>query len=241
MNHLPEIIIVEDNYALRETLADYLLEQGFNLRCADDGEELNAALAQKMCDVLVLDLNLPNEDGLSIAQRIRKAYPQMGIVILTARVQGIDRAQSYESGADIYLTKPVSPVELKTVLTNLGRRLSSEESQISWVFYPKSFSLLSPSAQVIKFSASESAIFLELVMSGGLLPLHKLIQRFGEIDASEELNKVRFEKIISRIRLKLKPYFQKDTAIQFVYKQGYQLMIPVTVSSQHENRGTIIP
>ena len=230
MSHLPEILIVEDNYALRETLADYLLEQGFNLRCVDDGEELNAALAEKICDVLVLDLNLPIEDGLSISKRIRKAYPKMGIVILTARVQGIDRAQSYESGADIYLTKPVSPNELKTVLTNWGQRMDSEESQNTWFFHPKSLSLTSPSGQSVKFSASESAIFQELVLSGGVTPLHKLIQRFGEIDASEEMNKVRFEKIISRIRLKLKPYTQEDTAIQSVYKQGYQLMLPVSVS-----------
>ena len=108
--------------------------------------------------------------------------------------------------------------------------MDSEESQNTWFFHPKSFSLTSPSGQSVKFSASESAIFQELVVSGGLLPLHKLIQRFGEIDASEEMNKVRFEKIISRIRLKLKPYTQEDTAIQSVYKQGYQLMLPVSVS-----------
>jgi DNA-binding response OmpR family regulator len=100
-----DILIVEDNYALRESLADYLQSEGFNLRCVDDGEELNAELAKRVCDVLVLDLNLPNEDGISIAKRIRSAFPKMGIVILTARVQGVDRTQSYESGADIYLTK----------------------------------------------------------------------------------------------------------------------------------------
>ncbi len=199
MSHLPEILIVEDNYALRETLADYLLEQGFNLRCVDDGEELNAALAEKICDVLVLDLNLPIEDGLSISKRIRKAYPKMGIVILTARVQGIDRAQSYESGADIYLTKPVSPSELKTVVLNLSRRIDHVEEQGQWIFHSKTFLLTSPNAQTLKFTATESSVFLELVVAGGLLPLHKLIQRFGEIDSSEELNKIRFEKIISRI------------------------------------------
>jgi DNA-binding winged helix-turn-helix (wHTH) protein len=108
--------------------------------------------------------------------------------------------------------------------------MDSGESENTWIFHPNSFSLTSPSGQTVKFSASESAIFHELVVSGGLLPLHKLIQRFGEIDASEEMNKVRFEKIISRIRLKLKPYTQEDTAIQSVYKQGYQLMLPVSVS-----------
>ena len=232
MSHLPEILIVEDNYALRETLADYLLEQGFNLRCVDDGEELNAALAEKICDVLVLDLNLPNEDGLSISKRIRKAYPKMGIVILTARVQGIDRAQSYESGADIYLTKPVAPDELKTVLLNLSRRIDRIQVTNQWIFDPKTFCLTSPNEQPIKFTATESAVFLELAVAGGLLPFHTLIQRFGEIDSSEENNKVRFEKLISRIRSKIRPYFQEEIAIQSVYKQGYQLMIKVTVKGE---------
>ena len=60
MNHLADILIVEDNYALRESLSDYLKSEGFSLRCVDDEEELNEALSKRTCDVLVLDLNLPN-------------------------------------------------------------------------------------------------------------------------------------------------------------------------------------
>lgn len=230
MTTLPEILIVEDNYALRESLQDFLFDEGFDVRCVDDGEEMNDALTDKTCDVLVLDLNLPNEDGLSIAKRIRKAYPKMGIVILTARVQGIDRAQSYESGADIYLSKPVSPIELTTVLKNLGRRIDQLKVETRWILHPKSFSLIAPNQEVIKFTATESGIFLALVMAGGVLPLHQMIQRFGEIDASEDLNKVRFEKIMSRIRLKLRPHTEDETTIQSVYKQGYQLMLNVSVA-----------
>ena len=211
--------------------ADYLESEGFKLRCVDDGEELNVALAKRACDVLVLDLNLPNEDGLSIAKRIRNAYPKMGIVILTARVQGIDRTQSYESGADIYLTKPVSPSELKTVILSLSRRIDPVEVQSQWVFQPQSFLLTSPNGQNVKLTPTESAVFQELVLAGGVLPLHILIQRFGEIDTSEELNKIRFEKIISRIRSKLKPFTQEEITIQSVYKQGYQLMLSVKVAN----------
>jgi DNA-binding response OmpR family regulator len=61
-------------------------------------------------------------------------------------------------------------------------------------------------------------------VTGGVLPLHRLIQRFGEIDSSEELNKVRLEKLISRIRSKIKPYSPDEISIQSVYKQGYQLI-----------------
>jgi len=232
MTHPIDILIVEDNYALRESLADYLQGEGFRMRCVDDGEELNTELAKRACDVLVLDLNLPNEDGISIAKRIRNAYPKMGIIILTARIQGVDRTQSYESGADVYLTKPVAPLELKTVLENLGRRIERIEVRSEWVFHPKTFCLTSPNGDAIKFTASENAVFLELAVAGGVLPLYRLIQRFGEIDSSEELNKVRFEKLISRIRAKLKPFSSEEITIQSIYKQGYQLMLPVTVASE---------
>ena len=232
MKKLIDILIVEDNYALRESLADYLQGAEFDIRCVDNGQELNEALAKRGCDVLVLDLNLPNEDGISISKRIRKAYPKMGILILTSRIQGKDRSESYESGADIYLTKPVAPNELKTVLLNLSQRIDRVEERKQWIFDPKTFSLKAPDEQTIKFTATESAVFLELAVAGGLLPLHILIQRFGEIDSSEEHNKVRFEKLISRIRSKIKPYFQEEISIQSVYKQGYQLMLQVTINNE---------
>ena len=176
MKKLVDILIVEDNYALRESLADYLQGAEFDIRCVDDGQELNEALAKRGCDVLVLDLNLPNEDGISISKRIRKAYPKMGILILTSRIQGKDRSESYESGADIYLTKPVAPNELKTVLLNLSQRIDRVEERKQWIFDPKTFSLKTPDEQTIKFTATESAVFLELAGAGGLLPLHILIQ-----------------------------------------------------------------
>jgi DNA-binding response OmpR family regulator len=232
MKKLIDILIVEDNYALRESLADYLQGAEFDIRCVDDGQELNEALAKRACDVLVLDLNLPNEDGISISKRIRKSYPKMGIIILTARIQSKDRFESYESGADIYLTKPVAPNELKTVLLNLSQRIDHVEERKQWIFDPKTFSLKTPDEQTIKFTATESAVFLELAVAGGLLPLHILIQRFGEIDSSEEHNKVRFEKLISRIRSKIKPYFQEEISTQSVYKQGYQLMLQVTINNE---------
>ena len=113
----------------------------------------------------------------------------------------------------------------------IGDEVSTYRSQLSF-FYSQNFIQKYKNTQTLKFTATESSVFLELVVAGGLLPLHKLIQRFGEIDSSEELNKVRFEKIISRIRSKIKPFSQEEITIQSVYKQGYQLMLPVTVSGE---------
>jgi DNA-binding winged helix-turn-helix (wHTH) protein len=103
--------------------------------------------------------------------------------------------------------------------------------QSQWIFQPQSFLLTSPDGQNVKLTPTESAVFQELVLAGGVLPLHILIQRFVEIDSSEELNKIGFKKIISRIHSKLKPYTQEENTIESVYKQGYQLMLSVKVAN----------
>ncbi|MCX7264906.1 MAG: response regulator transcription factor [Burkholderiales bacterium] len=225
-----DILIVEDNYSLRESLRDFLMDSGFSVRCVDDGEEMNVALAKKVCHVLVLDLNLPFEDGISISKRVRRAYPEIRILILTARVQHADRVDSYESGADVYLTKPVAPGELKTVLLNLCRRFHLEESLECWKFEPLLFCLTSPEHQKIHLTATETALFHELVLAEHAVPLYRLIQRVGNIDFPEEVNKVRIEKLISRLRHKIKPSGKDDLVIKSIYKTGYQLMLQVVVA-----------
>ncbi len=93
--------MVEDNDALREQLMAFLSRPGWQVRGADGGEQLDELLRDRPAQVLVLDLNLPLEDGTSIAQRMRTAYPDLGIVMLTARVRSGDRTAGYASGADV--------------------------------------------------------------------------------------------------------------------------------------------
>jgi DNA-binding response OmpR family regulator len=85
----------------------------FGLSCA---EELEDAVKGGATDVFILDLNLPGEDGISLAKRIRQAYPLVGIIMLTARSQAKEKVQGYESGADLYMTKPVDFEELCAAL-----------------------------------------------------------------------------------------------------------------------------
>jgi len=158
MIKIPRVIIVEDSIALREALEDHLASANFDVRGVDDGEELNAALAIELADVIVLDLNLPNEDGLSIARRMRQAFPDMGILILTARVRSIDRSDGYQSGADVYLTKPVKPEELTMVLQTLCRRIVRSEDKAAWVLNLPHLELVSPSQGLIPLSLSEATL-----------------------------------------------------------------------------------
>jgi CheY-like chemotaxis protein len=75
---LASLILVEDNDALREELENYLSEEGFDVRGVDCGESLNLALLERPADILILDLNMAEEDGLSICKRIRKSMPAIG-------------------------------------------------------------------------------------------------------------------------------------------------------------------
>ena len=105
---LADIIIVEDNPAVREALAEYLLDEGFAVRSASDGAALDLLLQAQVADALILDLNLPHENGYAIAKRVRQSFPAIGILILSARVKG-DPLDPQAAIADLQLAKPVAP------------------------------------------------------------------------------------------------------------------------------------
>ena len=223
------VILVEDNIALREALAHHLTDVGFSTRGVCDGQELNQALAISMPDVIVLDLNLPEEDGLSICKRVRQAFPTIGIVMLTARVRSIDRHEGYDSGADVYLTKPVNPAEITTVLQTLCRRISPPVDAPSWTLNVSSLQLVSPAQEVIKLTVSEAKLVQELALSGELLSMSRLIEVFGDIDLPEPTNKLRIEQVVSRVRRKMDVLLGGQPSIKAVTRLGYKLFVRVVI------------
>ena len=223
------VILVEDNISLREALEHHLVDAGFSIRGVGDGQELNQELAISRPDVIVLDLNLPDEDGISISKRVRLAYPTIGIVMLTARVRSIDRHEGYDSGADVYLTKPVNPSELTTVLQNLCRRISPLVDNQSWSLHLASLQLVSPAKEVIKLTVSEVKLVQELALSGELLSMSRLIEVFGDIDLPEPTNKLRIEQVVSRVRRKMDVLLGGQPSIKAVTRLGYKLFVPVVI------------
>jgi two-component system phosphate regulon response regulator OmpR len=118
---VPRILVVDDDPALRELLADYLATNGFAVATAPDGAAMRAALSEGMPDALVLDLMLPGEDGLALTRFIR-AQSNVPILMLSARGEEMDRVIGLEVGADDYLAKPFGPRELLARLRALLRR-----------------------------------------------------------------------------------------------------------------------
>ncbi|MGA1728205.1 MAG: response regulator transcription factor, partial [Burkholderiaceae bacterium] len=103
------IVLVEDHDLLRTVTESVLKEAGHNILALGCAEEVDEALSGMNPDLYILDLNLPGEDGISLARRIRRSHPRVGIIMTTVRSEVTDRLDGYESGADIYLPKPTDP------------------------------------------------------------------------------------------------------------------------------------
>ena len=116
------IIVVDDDARLRELLNRYLSEQGFTVRAVADGNEMNRWLARERYDLMVLDLMMPGEDGLSICRRLRGLGDKIPIIMLTAKGDDVDRIVGLEVGADDYLPKPFNPRELVARIHAVLRR-----------------------------------------------------------------------------------------------------------------------
>lgn len=120
-----KILVVDDDKRLRELLQRYLGEQGFVVKTAENAEMMDKSLTRDSFDLIVLDLMLPGEDGLSICRRLRATEPQQAIIMLTAKGDEIDRIVGLEMGADDYLPKPFNPRELVARIQAVLRRRST--------------------------------------------------------------------------------------------------------------------
>ena len=114
--------VVDDDPELRRMLATYLGEQGYEVRTLVDGAQLLARLQAQRPDLLVLDLMLPGDDGLTLLRRLRDAGDDLPVLMLTARADAVDRIIGLEQGADDYLAKPFLPRELTARIEAVLRR-----------------------------------------------------------------------------------------------------------------------
>lgn len=128
---LLDIIVVEDHDLVRLGLVDFLSRPGVQVRGTDDSEVLECLLLQRHAEILVLDLNPPGEDGLSLCRRMRHAFPEIRLIMLTARAMPSDKTAGYQSGADVYLTKPPNVGELEAVIANLARRIPNSHHEMA--------------------------------------------------------------------------------------------------------------
>ena len=123
-----KILVVDDDPDLRWMVEKYLSKHEFEVTLAEDGEKMRAALEQQSFDLAILDINLPGEDGLSLARYLRGKY-QIGIIMLSAAAEVFDRIVGLEMGADDYVTKPFEPRELLARVKSVLRRVQAVAEQ----------------------------------------------------------------------------------------------------------------
>src|SRR5262249_4413542 len=159
------VMIVEDDREIRALLADFLAREGFSTVCAEDGAAMDRVLSRARPDLIVLDLMLPGEDGLSICRRLR-ARGGPPILMLTAKGEDVDRIVGLELGADDYLPKPFNPRELLARIKSVLRRHRSVPDNLQperaralrfagWTLDLSARNLVSPQQVVVALSGAE--------------------------------------------------------------------------------------
>ncbi len=127
-SRVDKVLVVDDDARIRDLLRRYLAQEGFEVFQAEDGKALNRILLRETVDLIVLDLMMPGEDGLSICRRLRAANDRTPIIMLTAKGEDVDRIVGLEVGADDYLSKPFNPRELLARIHAVLRRRPTLEA-----------------------------------------------------------------------------------------------------------------
>jgi two-component system, OmpR family, response regulator len=231
----PRILLVDDDSDIRTLMGELLLGAGFNPCGAKDGAEMRRALAERAFDLVVLDLNLPHEDGLTLCRDLR-ARTDIPIIMLTARADPIDRVVGLELGADDYVTKPFEPRELiariRTVLRRFGpTRRQAESKRISealfegWRLDFDHRHLVDPEGMLVMLSGAEYALLRAMVDQPQTVLAREHLLSICNI---RDLSGRAVDLQVSRVRQKLRDDARPSPLIKTVRGEGYVFAAPVT-------------
>ena len=223
------ILVLEDNDDLREGWLAFFRSRGHHARGIALADELLDLSGDFHPDVFVIDLNLPDADGLTVVQRLRAVQPNVGIIITTARSHIGDKVVGYDSGADIYLTKPVEPAELMAGIASLARRRSgSSRAEAELRLELDRHRLSGPRATVI-LTPGETLLLAGLARAAGQ-PLARW-QIAELLDSGDELpSDAMLEMRMTRLRRRLISVGVDDPAIRAIYRKGYVLLCRVELA-----------
>jgi DNA-binding response OmpR family regulator len=239
----PRLVVVDDEPELRQILCEYLGKHGYAVRTAASGQELEACLAAEGADLLILDIAMPDEDGLSIARRIR-ARSAMPIVMLTAANDVVDRVVGLEVGADDYITKPFDLRELRARIRAVLRR---SEYVAPAAAQPAPATAAPPASQRVRFGLATLDLEAHSLLrdDGEIMPLtsmefdllrafaqnpNRVLTRDRLLDLAHNRGWEPFDRSIdiriARLRRKLEPDPAKPQVIKTVHGTGYMFVQP---------------
>jgi two-component system OmpR family response regulator len=220
-------LVVDDDPSVRVAVADYLTTQGFGVLTAEDGTAMRRILKEKDVSIVILDVMLPGDDGLSLARELRQR-PDIGVIMLSARGSESDRILGLEMGADDYLPKPASPRELLARIRAVQRRYHGKDAVptggISFIFDGWSLDpvrrvLRDPQGLVISLSEGEFELLLAFVENPQRVLSRDRLLELARGEQSEAFDRA-VDVQVSRLRRKLAKCLDGD-AIQTVRGSGY--------------------
>jgi two-component system, OmpR family, response regulator len=229
-----EILLVDDEAALREPLADYLSRQGFVVTQVGSAGEARSRIAAGHFDLVLLDIMMPGEDGLSLCRHLAESR-RMPVIFITARGESTDRIVGLEIGGDDYVVKPFDPRELvariRSVLRRAGRVLPDAVEAVvyefeGWRLDPLKRRLSDPEGVVVSISSAEFRLLMAFLDHP-----RQVLDRDRLLDMVQGREAHLFDRAvdnqISRLRRKIEPDSRNPQLIQTVWGGGYMLAAEV--------------
>jgi two-component system OmpR family response regulator len=228
---IPNILVVEDDRETRSLIAKYLRSNACNVTTAADGREMVRAMTDRRVDLLILDVMLPGEDGLSLCRALR-AESDLPVMMLTAMREDIDRIVGLEIGADDYLPKPFNPRELlariRAVLRRAGPMTSRSATNVpgsilrfaGWRLEPEQRRLVGPNGSEAELTGGEFNLLLAFAERPG-----RVLSRDQLVDLTRGREAVPFDRSVdsqvSRLRRKIESDPSRPALIKTVRGGGY--------------------
>ncbi|MBF0095929.1 MAG: response regulator transcription factor [Magnetococcales bacterium] len=221
------ILVLEDEQSLRIDLEDYLIAKGYQVDGASALEEARQLLLSQHFDAVILDIGLPDGDGLQLLPEIRRQQPQCGTVILTAYGEAESRIRGLEEGADAYLVKRASLREIEATLRSVLRRLPQTvveplpaSSTAAWTLDKVNWILTAPNGLSVVLTSTE-VIFLQALeeCDGAACSREQLNTLLGRRSSREDHRNL--DAVVRRLRRKISQETSLEIPIKVVYGVGY--------------------
>lgn len=178
---MANLLLLEDETVLRTELADFLGEQGHGVDTAESVEEFERKFQPGKHLIALVDLGLPDGDGLALIARLRKRGERLGIIVVTARNSSRNKAEGLIQGADHYLCKPFDLPELAATITAMARRLQVGGASPNWILDTLRCQLIPPGKPPVELTAQGYIVFRTIVGGGGKpVSRRKIVEALGE-------------------------------------------------------------